>query len=150
MLAFRLTKAKYVATAFDGEGARLFGGRWNSVGTRVVYLAGSLSLAALEILVHSKRPEDLENYVYLSVSFTEAMLTKVDLPDDWQRSPAPVGTQRLGDAWVLKRQSLLLEVPSVVIPEEKTYLLNPEHPDFVALTLGEATVFPFDSRLWRG
>ncbi len=149
LFAYRLTKAKYASTAFDGEGARLYGGRWNSVGTPVVYLASRLSLAALEILVHSKRPEDLMNYVYLKLEFEDSSVSQLDLPKDWQQSPAPISTQKLGDSWVKEKGSLLLEVPSVIIPEETNYLLNPAHSEFEKLKIAEARAFGFDTRLWK-
>ena len=78
MTLWRLTKAQYAQTAFDGEGARLYGGRWNSPGRAVVYLAGSLALAALEILVHVKSQRELEGYVKVRVQASEDLVTNVD------------------------------------------------------------------------
>lgn len=149
MIAYRLTKARYASGAFDGEGARLYGGRWNSVGTPMVYLASTLSLAALEILVHSKRPEDLMSYVHLRLRVDENQILRADLPDDWRLSPAPPSTQKLGDLWIKEKRSLIMEVPSVIIPEESNFLLNPEHPEFKNLEIEEAKAFSFDSRLWK-
>ena len=71
--AWRIVKAKHAATAFDGEGARLFGGRWNSPGTRMIYTSATLSLAALESLVHLSPPV-LFKYVAIPVEFDESLI----------------------------------------------------------------------------
>ena len=148
---WRLAKARYAQTAFDGEGARLYGGRWNSPGRSVVYLAGSLALAALEILVHVKSQGELEGYVKIRVQAPEGLASEVEtLPENWQQGRAPNETQVIGDAWLKAGETPLLRVPSVIIPEEPNYLLNPRHPDFSKLTIGEAEPFSFDPRLHGG
>jgi RES domain-containing protein len=148
---WRLTKAQYAHTAFDGEGARLYGGRWNSPGRAVVYLAGSLALAALEILVHVKSQRELEGYVKLRVEAPKDVVSEPSaLPSNWRQGRAPDETRAIGDAWLQAGETLLLRVPSVIIPEESNYLLNPSHPDFDRLTVGEAEPFSFDPRLRGG
>ena len=147
---WRLTKARYAASAFDGEGARLYGGRWNSPGRAVVYLAGSLALAALEILVHVKSQSELEGYVKIRVEAPEGLESDVEaLPENWQQGRAPDETRAVGDSWLTAGETPLLRVPSVIIPEEHNYLLNPQHPQFSDLTVGEAEPFSFDLRLRR-
>jgi len=149
--AYRITQTKYVPTAFDGEGARVNGGRWNSVGTRIVYLASSLSLATLELLVHT---EDIStiylNYSVIPVDFDEGLVQSLkpsSLPSGWD-APEPIPeTQMLGDAWIVGGASLLLQVPSVVTPGEVNYLVNPLHPDFPRLSFGTPVGFEPDSRL---
>ena len=150
LTAYRLTKAKYADTAFDGEGARVNGGRWNPVGTSVVYLSDSLPLAALETLVHLERAVVLDAYVYFEVSFeTEGVLDLApeDLPEDWQANPEPASTVAIGEAWLLRQASLLLRVPSVVIPKNYNYLLNPGHPERDELEVQGPFPFSFDARL---
>jgi len=145
---WRLTKAQYAASAFDGEGARLYGGRWNSPGQAVVYLAGSLALAALEILVHVKSQRELGGYVKIRVEAPESLVSEAStLPPNWQQGRAPDETRAIGDAWLEAGETPLLRVPSVVIPEEYNYLLNPQHPGFGEVGIGEATPFSFDPRL---
>lgn len=149
--AYRITRTKYVATAFDGEGARLYGGRWNSVGTRMTYLAGSRSLATLEVLVHAEDNSTLEGfYSVIPVSFPEDLVLRVEddeLPRNWY-SPEPIAeTQIYGDTWVMGGRSAILEVPSAVTHEEKNFLVNPAHPDFGRIAIGTATPFRFDPRL---
>lgn len=135
-----------------GEGARLYGGRWNSKGAAVVYLAENLPLAALEILVHTRSPEDLADYVKLPVSFESGFVETLsldNLPQDWRSSPAPVSLKTMGDTWLKEKRSALLKVPSVVIPEAFNLLLNPLHPDMARIVVGEPEPFSFDERLFR-
>lgn len=151
MTLWRLTTARYAETAFAGEGARLYGGRWNSPGRAVVYLAGSLALAALEILVHVKSHDELGKYVKIRVEASEGLASGVEaLPENWQQGRASDETRSLGDRWLEVRETPLLRVPSVVIPEEHNYLLNPQHAGFRELTIGEAEPFSFDPRLRGG
>ncbi len=149
--AWRLTKTKYLATAWDGEGARTSGGRWNSVGVAVVYVSDSLSLALVETLAHLTFGV-LPAYSAIRVSFDDSIVTAVDpgaLPRDWRVSPPPLSTQRIGDRWVAAATSAALRIPSVIVPSEFNYLLNPAHPDFARLVIGPAEPFPFDARFAR-
>ena len=148
--AWRIVKAKHAAQAFDGKGARRFGGRWNSPGTSVVYVAESRALAALEMLVHLQASEILKSYSMIPVAFPEDLVTSVapeDLPADWRAFPAPAALQTIGDEWVARSDSLVLSVPSVAIDEEHNFLINPEHPDFPALSVGSPEPFEFNRRL---
>lgn len=147
---WRIFKSRRVRSAFDGEGARLYGGRWNSPGTRVVYVAGSASLAVLEVLVHLGDAGVLSSYSLCAVEFDDGLIEPLDrsgLPADWRSYPAPSGLRGIGDAWVRSQSSVVLEVPSAVVERESNYLINPEHPDFASLNVGEPEPFEFDSRL---
>ena len=147
---WRIVKSRYALSAFDGEGARLYGGRWNSPGTRVVYAAGSASLAVLEVLVHLGSAGVLPSYSLCTVEFDDALVDTFDrsrLPDGWRAYPAVPDLRRIGDAWARSRSSAVLEVPSAAIPMESNFLINPEHPDFSSATIGEPQPFEFDSRL---
>jgi len=147
--AWRLTKTKLIAGAWDGEGARKSGGRWNSVGIAVVYTSGTLSLALVEVLVHLPSGI-LPAYSAVRVDFDESMVTAVgprDLPANWRDYPPPPDTKAIGDLWVAQGSSLVLRVPSVIVPTEYNYILNPAHPAFADLTIGEPMPFPFDPRL---
>ena len=149
--AFRILKTRYQDNSFDGEGARLFGGRWNSRGRKLVYTASTLSLAALEILVGVQDDELLDEYVYLSAEFDEGLtmdiLDLVELPATWNSSPPSFETRRLGDKWIDEKLSAVLRVPSITIPSEVNYLINPEHSDFKKILIGQPQKFEFDSRL---
>jgi RES domain-containing protein len=148
--AWRITKTKHAATAFTGGGAKTYGGRWNSAGTAVVYAAGSTSLAILEMLVHLQAQELMRRYAIFEVSFDEALMTSVDpatLPKSWRRFPSPASVQQLGDDWVAEAASAVLRLPSVIVPSEWNYLLNPAHPDFAKITIGPKQQIKFDPRL---
>ena len=143
----RIVKAGHATTAFSGEGARLFGGRWNSVGTSLVYTSGTKALAALESLVHLNPPV-IFKYVAIAIRFDEAFVEKaVALPKDWTDEPPPSSTKGIGDLWVRQARSAVLELPSVIIHGEPNYLLNPAHPDFKKITIGKPETFSFDPRL---
>ena len=150
--AYRLVQARFAATAFDGEGARQFGGRWNNKGTGMIYLAQSLSLAALELLVHLDSRQVLEErYRCVLVEFPKEICVKVTdlfrLPKNWATDPAPNATKRMGDLWVKERKSAIMAVPSALIPKESNYLFNPAHSDFHIIIIGKAQRFHFDPRL---
>jgi RES domain-containing protein len=149
--AWRLVKARYLAGAWDGEGARAAGGRWNSMGVPVVYVSSSLSLALVEVLVHL--PAGLLGaYAAVPVSFDDTHLVALpdaDLPADWRDVPPPASTQAIGDRFVAEARAMALRVPSVVVPSEPNYVLNPAHPAFASLEIGAPVAFPFDRRLVR-
>ncbi|UWZ82159.1 RES family NAD+ phosphorylase [Occallatibacter riparius] len=150
---WRIVHERHTAQAFSGEGARLYGGRWNSAGVAVVYTAGSRALAALEMLVHLDSPRVLKRYVLRRVEFDERLLRKLEpgeIPSDWRENPPPRSTQAIGDKWIKGAGSAVFRVPSVVVPEEWNYLLNPAHPDFDKVEIAEPAKFDFDPRLGRG
>ncbi len=149
---WRITKEVHAKLAFSGEGARLFGGRWNSRGTALIYTAQSQSLAVLEMMVHLDSPELLHRYVLFEVSITSARVEVLDtdkLPPDWKTDPAPQEAQAIGDVWVRSCRTAVLRVPSALVPSECSLLLNPAHPDFRKLHFGKPLPFQFDSRLAR-
>lgn len=148
--AWRIVKARGADSAFDGEGARLFGGRWNSPGIPMVYTASSRALAALEMAVHLDRSTLLQSFNLIACRFEERLVTAVDrqrLPREWRSNPAPTELAAIGDAWVRAGRSAVLAVPSAVIEEELNYLLNPRHPQFKKVKLAAPRVFEFDRRL---
>jgi RES domain-containing protein len=148
--AWRITKRKHVKTAFSGSGARKYGGRWNSPGSAVVYSAQTQSLAVLEMLVHMDGPELLQRYVLLGVELEESLVREVglaDLPRNWRADPAPIGLRKIGDEWIAIGASPVLRVPSTLVPAESNFLLNPAHPEFEKLIIGEPIAFDFDQRL---
>ena len=152
MRAWRLVAPRWVDSAFDGIGASRAGGRWNSRGVRVVYLGGSLALAALELLVHIDYERALEEHVAIPVDFDEPLLLRVEesgLPESWNTPEGLAYTQALGDAWADRGASALLAVPSRVVPVERNYLLNPEHPDAERVAIGEPRPFRYDPRLLK-
>jgi RES domain-containing protein len=152
IVASRITKAAHATSAFDGEGARRAGGRWNTAGHRMVYTSASAALAALEIVVNVRRSHLLVSYVLFTCEFPEAIVEQLaaeDLPAHWRSSPVPPETQSIGDAWLRSRRSAVLKVPSAVIETDSNFLLNPEHPDFGLIRVSKPQPFFFDARLSR-
>ncbi len=150
MRAYRICKERYVDKAFSGEGSYRYGGRWSSKGRRIVYTGGNSAIAALEMIVHLEEPADLARlrYVLVPVDFDEGLVSRPSsLPIDWNADPPPPWAAAVGDEWVLRGSSALLEVPSAVIPREKNYLINVEHSDFSKIVIGIPEPFEFDSRL---
>lgn len=150
--AWRIVKARHAANAFDGEGARVEAGRWNSPGTPVVYTSQSAALAALELLVHLGRSSILAAYVLIPCTFDDVLVSRLDrrrLPKNWRSYPAPPELQLIGDEWVKSGTSAVLEVPGAVIETDSNYLLNPHHADFHAIRVMDPQPFELDLRLLK-
>ena len=150
--AWRITKQKHAKTAFTGEGARLYGGRWNSAGRPVIYVAESRALALAEILVHLESAGALSRYALFQVEIDETYIAHIDpsaLPKNWRAEPAPKRLQTVGDDWLVSGKSAVLRVPSAIVADESNYLLNPLHPDFSRLQIHGPERFPIDRRLVR-
>lgn len=148
--AWRIVKRRYADTAFDGEGARLHGGRWNSPGRAVVYASESRALATLEVLTGLQSLAATPAYLLMGVTFHERWVSTLDaddLPEDWNRFPPTPASQHLGDDWLATERSAVLQVPSVIVPGEFNYLLNPAHSDFAAIEIGEPEELTLDPRL---
>jgi RES domain-containing protein len=150
ILAWRIVSAQYQDKAFTGDGAKTYGGRWNSKGVPIIYTADSLALASIEILVNLPSAKLLDNYLKIPVHFEENLVQELpftDLPSDWDSRPVSQSTQAIGDNWFKEQRSAVLKVPSVVVPEEYVYLLNPVHPDFTKIETGTPVAYHFDTRL---
>ena len=150
MRVWRLCQASYAKEALTGEGGLHAFGRWHIQGTRVVYAAATLSLAALELLVRMDRPSAPPDLVPIEIEIPDFVeveqLTQSKLPTGWDAYPAPVSTQRLGTAWPAARRTAVLQVPSAVIPRESNDLLNLAHPGFSRVRIIGRVPFSFDSR----
>jgi len=149
--AWRITRPAHASTAFDGEGARRYGGRWNSIGTPVVYVAESQSLAVLEMIVHLGA-DVADQYGVIPVEFEEKYIDVLPanaLPRDWMAEPAPQSTQSVGDNWVAGMHNVLLKVPSKIVRNEYNYVINPNHPAFSKIVIGKPETFVMDSRLLK-
>jgi RES domain-containing protein len=147
--AWRITKQKHVRTAFTGEGAKQYGGRWNSPGKPAIYTAESRAVALAEILVHLESAAVLPRYVVLRVEIDEANIAHLDphdLPRNWRAEPAPRRLQTLGDEWLDSGKAAVLRVPSAIVVGEFNYLLNPLHPDFSMLRIHSPEKFSIDRR----
>lgn len=128
----------------------MYGGRWNSPGTRVAYGSDSIALAILEVLVHLQTSAVLPSYRLVSAEFDEESVRPLDvarLPPNWRESPPPPEVQAIGDEWVASRTSLVLHVPSAIVDSQPNYLINVDHPDFHRVRVADVGPFSLDPRL---
>ena len=150
VVGWRIVKEKHAKTAFSGEGARIFEGRWNSGGVRMVYCSEHLSLAALEILVHTQPVMIRDKFRVYRVAWDEAMMATIalrKLPKGWNAQPPGLISKKIGDEWIRSSRSAVLAVPSVIVPREHTFLLNPKHRDFARIKIKDSGSFVLDPRL---
>ena len=138
----------------SGKGAEMSGGRWNRKGVPVVYTASSVALAALETIVHTDTGAWPLNRYVLEIAIPDALWAAAEdiersgvLPAVWDAQPAPKETLDFGDAWLASRRSLLLIVPSVIVPQEANILINPRHPDAGQIKIIKTTKFIYDGRI---
>ena len=126
----------------SGEGARLYGGRWNSPGRPLIYAAETAALAVLEVRVHLDLDWDMlpDDYVLVAIDIGSIVPEQIhEFPDD---------PRAIGDAWIRSRTTALLRVPSWIVPELHNILINPAHPDASSITQSSIRPFAFDKRLW--
>ncbi len=137
--------------SLDGVGGLLVSGRWHLRGRPIVYLTLHPATALLEALVHMEiDAEDLPAHIQvLKVEASDAAAREVldlkSLPSDWAEQPAI--TQQIGSRWLRGRTALLLEVPSVLVPEANNVLANPLHPDAGSIRVLKQYAWPLDRRL---
>jgi RES domain-containing protein len=152
-VAWRIVKKEFAGRAFDGEGARINGGRWNSIGAPLVYLSGSRALVVLEMLVHLHDEDTLrDGYVLYEIGYEAKHrrdVQKADLPVDWKSSPASPAAAAVGDRFCAQKKSLLLGVPSAILPAETNLLLNPHHAAMKELRITGPSKLDIDPRLIR-
>jgi RES domain-containing protein len=150
MLVYRISGQRF-ANDLSGTGARLNGGRWNSVGLSLLYSASYRSLALLEILVHTTNNYVPDDLMLITIEIPDTILIKEilheEISDELNRKKAQAQFQTIGDKWIKSQTSLILKVPSVIIPEEFNYLINPLHKDFHKVKIKETKLFRFDERL---
>lgn len=154
MVGYRLVRQARALDAFNGEGARRFGGRWNPKNISVVYGSEHLSLAVLEFRVNQGGYDPDDRYVYFQFEFNEASIESVETPPaDWLTRFKEDGTitaaQVFGEEWFLQKRSAVLSVPSAVIRIERNFLLNPHHADFAKVAISPATKLDLDPRIWN-
>ena len=139
--------------AFDGEGTRQFGSRWVPKGLPAVYTSATLSLAALELFVHTDPDLAPADLLAISADIPDDLivheLALSDLPRTWREIPAPAELQELGRSWIVEGKAVMLPVPSVVVPTERNYVLNTAHAGFQRIQIGEVHDFSFDPRMWK-
>ena len=150
-LVFRVLRAAYAHTPFDGEGAYRYGGRWSSPGTRLAYASEHQSLAMLEYFVHLD-PEDSPDDLVLAVAEVPAKVSGErvaisELPANWRETPAPSELAQIGDNFVKRAENCVLLVPSALAASENNWLINPQHPEFRQIVLHSAEPLHYDPRM---
>lgn len=150
---WRLVRAAFCPTpgaAFSGEGAALAGGRWNRRGTPVAYASWTRSLAILEILATVDRTEAPTDYVFVSATLDERDIEHIEtLPATWRTAARSEATVEIGEKFLARFTALALAIPSVIVPQEYNYLINPRHRAFGSLHVADAfEPFSFDERIF--
>jgi RES domain-containing protein len=146
MLIYRITSTRYT-NDLSGEGAKIYGGRWNHVGTPCIYAAATRALALLELTVHVKMhliPLDL-SFVTIEVPDHSTKIYKPSqLPVDWKSFPHPKTTRDFGTDFLNANKFLIYQLPSVVVEEEMNYIINPGHPDIKMVEVKEVKGYQYD------
>ena len=149
--AWRIVRESRAQTAFTGEGPWRFGGRWNSPGIRIVYVSEHQSTAALEIFIHRVPFVTAEKFKAFRIEWPDnimEILATAKLPAKWRMAPRPAETVAIGDQWALQKRSVVLAVPSAISPDDRNFLLNPEHPNFKRIRIAALIDYDFDPRLF--
>ncbi|MEN9448282.1 MAG: hypothetical protein RJA25_1572 [Bacteroidota bacterium] len=150
MIVFRICNSRF-ANDMNGIGSKLYGGRWNNVGNAAVYTSSTRALSALEVLVHMP-PNNVKSidFSLVVIDVPENSLEEVSyvtIKDELKTNGLSSNFKSIGDAWLKGHSSLLLKIPSVVIPEEANFLINPLHQDFYKIKVKQISLFEFDKRL---
>lgn len=150
MVVFRISSCRFI-NDLSGTGAAMYGGRWNGLGTHMVYTAGSASLAMLESLVHFGG-RIVGDYCQLALEIPDEEIEELKesiLPLNWRENPAPDILKTFGNQFITEGKALVLKVPSVLVPDEANFLLNPEHPEFKKVRILVHSKIKFDERLLK-
>lgn len=152
MQLYRFALQKFVKD-LSGEGAKLYGGRWNSKDNAMLYTAYSPSLAMLEFVCNAGNLARTKQTALLTLQLTAKVKTEIltvnDLPTDWQKVPSPDALKRIGDNWLKSGSTLMLKVPSAIIPFEHNCLINPMHKDFSKLIIEDIVALDIDNRILK-
>ena len=151
MILYRIARCTY-ANDLSGTGARLFGGRWNSIGKPATYLASSCSLAMLEVLVHLQPLMVPDDFCLVEVDVPDKHIQTIStdiLPKDWKDISPPQILARIGDDFLKSNKYLIMQVPSATVTGDYNYVINPRHADFNDLKSVLVEPFEFDSRLFK-
>lgn len=150
MKLYRVCSFKYLHD-LSGAGARINGGRWNSVGKAALYTSENKSLAILEVLANTPLAILRADFSILTLEITGSFSTDEyalkDLPAGWDTYPVPISITRMGDRWLTSGKTLLLKVPSVIVPSEYNVIINPTHHDFNKIKITATEKLVIDKRI---
>ena len=152
MVLYRIAKTSYIRD-LSGSGPRLYGGRWNPKGIGIIYTSENRALAALELFVHLSRTVIPPNLSLATIKIPDKASKKEiavkELPLNWRSFPAPPELAEIGTSWIKSKKSLLLRVPSVIMPSEMNVLINPAHPEMIRVRIIKVEAYSFDKRLMQ-
>ena len=149
MDVYHLGTTKF-ARQLNGEGAKLHGGRWNLIGTPCIYCSESRALSVLQYAANlrlDEMPSDLSITIYSIPDKSWKQFGESDLPKNWKLKPVPQNVKEWGNMQLTESKWLALKIPSVIIPTEFNFILNPLHPDFKKVKIKGVQSFQFDSRV---
>lgn len=149
---YRISGSRFINN-LSGEGSRIYGGRWNSKGTSVVYSSINRSLATLEVLANVTN-EDLPvdlciAEIKIPANAEVKTVSLSELPEDWDSYPAPLILSKLGNEWIKENKMLCLRVPSAVVKKEWNILINPYHQQFKDVKIMNVDKIEFDDRIYE-
>lgn len=152
MVVYRISRKRFIKD-LSGLGAKLYGGRWNPKGVSLVYTSESRALAILEYYIHAEPaflPTDVAiASIHIPDDASKKEILIGDLPSDWRKYPAPSQLAGIGEGWAKSDESLLLFVPSVVVPRERNVLIDPSHSLIKEVAVIDVEDYFFDERLVR-
>ena len=149
MLVYRIGKTKH-ANDLSGEGAKIYGGRWNHKSVPCLYASESRALSLLEYTVNIN-VEDIPRA--LSITTIEIpdseilIINEAQLPGDWKQVPTPSSTKDFGTHLLKSSKKMVFKIPSSILPEEYNYILNPAHPDSKTIKIIEIRDLVYDIRI---
>lgn len=149
MLLYRISKQAY-ARDTEGLGSKLYGGRWNNIGTPCIYTSESRALAILEYAVNIELvmvPKRLAITIYEAPENDFLNCNTNNLPVDWKNSPSPSSTKNYGSKLFLNTSYLGLKLPSAIVQDEFNYLINPLSAKLTLLKVVDVQDFIFDQRI---
>jgi len=149
---YRVTKKEFVKD-LTGEGARLYGGRWNKKGRSMLYFSEHLSLCVLEMLTRIDFEFLSEDYAFIEVEIPEKLIASLEKASSvsrkWRTDPPTVATQEFGSKWLASEANVALTVPSSVLPNERNILVNPNHRLISKLKITNSGKLDLDSRVMK-
>ncbi len=152
MKVYRIAKEQYI-NDLTGIGAKIVGGRWNFRGIPVLYTSSSISLSMLECLAHFPVAYAPQNMAIATIIIPENSLVEeiniTDLPENWRAIPSPKALKERSYQWIKDQEALVLKVPSIIVPQEFNYIINPFHKDSKSIELYKIAPFFFDGRVLK-
>jgi RES domain-containing protein len=152
MHIYRFGLKKFISD-LSGQGAKIYGGRWNAVGNAMLYSSYSPSLAMLEFACNASGITKTIQTSLLTLKLDSKVkieiITLNDLPANWQQVPSPDSLKVIGNNWLKSNKTLVLKVPSAIMPLESNLLINSLHKDFYKLEIENFVDMNIDSRILK-